>query len=305
MIATVDPRRLLRVFLCHSSQDKPVVRDLYGQLLADGIEPWFDEEDLLPGQDWHLEITKAIRTSDIVLVCISQNSTSKVGYIQKEIRYILDLADEQPEGTMFVIPLKLDQCEVPERLRKWQWVSRADPRWYERLMGALQQRAQFLNLAVKTESKVGKNGAQGEQFSRLHEVIDRIEGLLRPVINKKRLDFLSVVPQDTVVSVPFNTTFQVLMTLAVNAIDASPVESTIRIECQDDGTAISCHVIDGGPGVPIHSESTIFNLGSSTKPGSGFGLYLARRLMTAQGGEVLLTSSGPRGARFTVRFRKK
>jgi hypothetical protein len=33
--------RQLRVFLCHSSQDKPIVRELYQRLLSEGwIDPW-------------------------------------------------------------------------------------------------------------------------------------------------------------------------------------------------------------------------------------------------------------------------
>jgi hypothetical protein len=36
--------RKLRVFLCHSSQDKPIVRELYRRLLADDwTDPWLDE----------------------------------------------------------------------------------------------------------------------------------------------------------------------------------------------------------------------------------------------------------------------
>jgi len=39
------PDRKLRVFLCHASQDKPIVRELYQRLLAEGwIDPWLDEE---------------------------------------------------------------------------------------------------------------------------------------------------------------------------------------------------------------------------------------------------------------------
>lgn len=45
-------QRKLRVFLCHASQDKPIVRTLYRKLAAEPwIDPWLDEEKLLPGQD--------------------------------------------------------------------------------------------------------------------------------------------------------------------------------------------------------------------------------------------------------------
>jgi hypothetical protein len=55
-----------RTFLCHSSGDKAQVRALYNRLKIDGIRCWFDEEDLDPGQDWDLEITKAIEGSKYV-----------------------------------------------------------------------------------------------------------------------------------------------------------------------------------------------------------------------------------------------
>ena len=69
LMPTTD--RKLRVFpsagsghrLYHASQDKPIVRELYQRLLAEGwIDPWLDEENLLPGQDWEMEIEKAIES---------------------------------------------------------------------------------------------------------------------------------------------------------------------------------------------------------------------------------------------------
>jgi TIR domain len=126
-----------RVFLCHSSSDKPSIRSLRRRLLDDDIQPWFDEEDILPGQDWELAIRNAIRGSDVVLVCLSRASVSKVGYLQKEIKHVLDVADEQPEGTIFLIPVRLEPCDVPERLRRWQWVDMFEENGYPRLLRAL------------------------------------------------------------------------------------------------------------------------------------------------------------------------
>jgi hypothetical protein len=118
---SVRPRKL-RVFLCHASGDKPPVRKLYQRLFQDGFQPWLDEEDLLPGQKWQDEIPKAVRSADIVLVCLSQRSINKEGYAQKEIKFALGAADEKPADTIFLIPLRLEECKVPERLSTWQWV---------------------------------------------------------------------------------------------------------------------------------------------------------------------------------------
>ena len=115
--------RKLRVFLCHSSQDKPVVRELYQRLNAEGwIDPWLDEEKLLPGQNWEMEIEKAVETTDSVIVCFSTNSINKEGYIQKEMRKVLDIFAQKPDGTIFVIPLRLDDCKPPARLQALQYV---------------------------------------------------------------------------------------------------------------------------------------------------------------------------------------
>lgn len=143
---SIGLQRTLRVFLCHSSGDKPAVRDFYHRLKAEGIDPWLDEESLLPGQDWELEIPKAVKNSDIVIVCLSQAAINKSGYVQKEIRYALDVADQQPEGTIFIIPLKLEECSVPERLGRLHWVNLFEERGYERLMLALESRASTLGI---------------------------------------------------------------------------------------------------------------------------------------------------------------
>jgi len=135
------PLRALRVFLCHSSGDKPAVRKLYERLSSSGVSPWMDEENLLPGQDWDLEISKAVRNSDVVVVCLSRGSTTKAGYVQREIKVALDIADEQPEGTIFLIPLRLEQCSVPVRLQRLHWVDIFNERGYELLMRSLRARA--------------------------------------------------------------------------------------------------------------------------------------------------------------------
>jgi hypothetical protein len=148
IIKKYDSLRPLRVFLCHSSHDKHAVRSLHQQLRAEGIDSWLDEEKLLPGQKWEQEIPKAIRAADIVIVCLSRESVSKAGYVQKEIKYALDVADEQPEGTIYLIPLRLEECIVPDRLGPWHWVNLFDERGLEKLMRSLRARANSLGLTT-------------------------------------------------------------------------------------------------------------------------------------------------------------
>ena len=56
-----ESKRPLKVFLCHAHADRDPVRALYNRLTKDGADAWLDKEKLLPGQDWELEIRKAVR----------------------------------------------------------------------------------------------------------------------------------------------------------------------------------------------------------------------------------------------------
>jgi hypothetical protein len=70
-------KRPLKVFLCHiiplwdAHTDRDSVRALYTRLTNDGVDAWLDKEKLLPGQDWELEIKKAVREADEAMFDIS------------------------------------------------------------------------------------------------------------------------------------------------------------------------------------------------------------------------------------------
>jgi hypothetical protein len=114
------------------------VRDYYNSLLANGFNPWLDEKNLLTGQDWEHEIKKAIKSADVVIAFLSLKAVNKKGFIQKEIAFAIEVALEQPEGAIFIIPARLDDCDVPLRLSRWHWVDLFEPNGYQKLLEALQ-----------------------------------------------------------------------------------------------------------------------------------------------------------------------
>lgn len=161
----------LKIFLCHSSGDKAAVRKLYKRLNVENFNPWLDEEDLLPGQEWQIEIPKEVKKSDIVIVCLSRSSINKEGYIQKEIKYALDAADEKPEGTIFIIPLKLEECNVPDRLSRWHWVNLYEDNGFEKLMRSLQKR----NNQLEKKDIAYDEGKHPKAMDKRNEVLNRVE----------------------------------------------------------------------------------------------------------------------------------
>ena len=145
-----EPKRPLKVFLCHAHADRDPVRGLYARLTQDGVDAWLDKAKLLPGQDWELEIRKAVREADVVVVCLSKQF-NQAGFRQKEVRLALDTAMEKPEGEIFIIPARLDECDNLESLRKWHWVNLFEADGYEMLMRAFRARANRIGATLQVK----------------------------------------------------------------------------------------------------------------------------------------------------------
>ena len=145
-----------RIFLAHATEDKDEVRELHSRLKAVGLDPWLDEIDLAPGQNWQIEIPKAIRESEAFIACLSTRSVLKQGYVQKEFRLALNSYAEKPPGTAYLIPLRFDACEVPDlaipdlgvNLRHIQWLDYWKPNGFEKLVTAIRQTSQPFNAKV-------------------------------------------------------------------------------------------------------------------------------------------------------------
>lgn len=180
--------RPLRVFLCHSSNDKPAVRELYQKLRAEPwIDPWLDEKKLLPGQDWDLSIEKAVEDSHAVLVCVSNDSVTKEGYIQKELRFVLDIALTKPEEEIFVIPLRLENCQPPRRLRAFHYVDYFPQTQqdiaYQFILQSLKRRAESLGIEVVDPEILARQLAEERAFKELQ---NRVQQEAREKIRQER-----------------------------------------------------------------------------------------------------------------------
>jgi cellulose biosynthesis protein BcsQ/DNA-binding CsgD family transcriptional regulator len=148
----ITKKSKLRIFLSYASADIEKVQDLYERLVKDGFDPWLDKRNLLPGQDWTLEIRKAVKDADVMIVCLSRTAVRKEGYVQKELRYALDMTDELPEGSIFIIPIRLEETEVPAQLKYLHWVdyfSEAKEYGYRQMVLALNQRAKSLGISTE------------------------------------------------------------------------------------------------------------------------------------------------------------
>ena len=170
-----EKQRSLRVFLSYASQDRPAVRELYQRLKTEGwIDPWLDIENLTFGQHWTTVIEDALDAADVVLIFLSKNSVQKEGFVQRELNYAWELSLEKPRNVIFLIPLRLDDCEVPRYLRSRHWgdyFGEKKESTYQTLLRSLKERyRQKLRLEAEERARAEELARkQAEEAIRLEE----------------------------------------------------------------------------------------------------------------------------------------
>jgi hypothetical protein len=102
-----------KVFLSYAHDDKKRVESLRRELIARGLDAWWDGQ-ILPGEDWELMIKTAIEESVAFVVCFSKNVDAKNrSGIFPEVLQALEIYRQLRPGSIFLIPVRLDDCEVP------------------------------------------------------------------------------------------------------------------------------------------------------------------------------------------------
>ncbi len=241
----MDENRRLRVFLCHSSDDKSIVRNVYKLLSSEKwIDPWLDEKSLTPGQDWKFEIENAINETDVVIVFLSRNSVSKEGFVQKEIKNVLDKFDEKPVGTIFIIPIRVEECEVPKRLAELHWIdiSINNAEWYSPLLESLKSKAKTLGISFRQADDESKN-ILSDKYGRLLSEFNKLESKFRKLkrtLEIKEIEMMAVLAQAN--DVTYTDTLTLLANRRKILVDLQ--EEVIRAKRYSNSLAIILFELD-------------------------------------------------------------
>lgn len=135
--ALIDRGRPIRVFLCYTRDDRSTVGRLYERLMSRGFLPWMDRKSIGGGQDWDLEIRKAINDTDYFVCCLSERSVNREGPLRREINLALQKQEEKKRGAPFIIPLRLEICPIDESLRRFEYVDYFEKDGFAKLVRTL------------------------------------------------------------------------------------------------------------------------------------------------------------------------
>jgi CheY-like chemotaxis protein len=116
--STVDTKPNL--FLSYARSDAQPVEKIYQALSRQGYKPWMDIHDIAGGEDWLHAINTAIDRSELFVPILSNNSVNRRGMIVKEVQRALDKWRGMLPGDIYVIPIRLDDCPIPELIQHIQ-----------------------------------------------------------------------------------------------------------------------------------------------------------------------------------------
>jgi hypothetical protein len=75
-------------------------------------------------------------------VCLSKQFNKQGGYRHEEVRIALEKANVLPDDLLFIIPVLLESCEMPEPLGRWQRVDLFEANGYKKLLRTLSEYVQ-------------------------------------------------------------------------------------------------------------------------------------------------------------------
>jgi hypothetical protein len=137
------------IFVSYASPDRERVAFYHDALKSKGFDVWMDVARLKAGQNWDFEIQRALNRATLILVFVSNNSVSRRGYVQREIKVALDKAMERLAADIYLIPVVLDDdAPIPDELKHIQAVRASFHDCIEQIEDAIRYQLQRLGASV-------------------------------------------------------------------------------------------------------------------------------------------------------------
>ena len=112
----------MKVYISHVHADEKIARELARLLKADGFDVTYPSENLFPGDNWALEIGKALEKSDAMVVLLSP-AAAKSEWVRRDVTFAIGNA--QYEWRLIPVSLRPAK-DVPSILSNLPSVLLAD-----------------------------------------------------------------------------------------------------------------------------------------------------------------------------------
>jgi hypothetical protein len=118
-----DEAMKYQVFLSYGRPDVEAVTAFHNMLTDRGVAAWMDLASLRGGEDWRAVVRKALNESQLVVFFLSNETVLRPGFLQAEIVESLEISRSRSPEDVYVIPVRLDDCQLHPRLESLHCVS--------------------------------------------------------------------------------------------------------------------------------------------------------------------------------------
>jgi len=109
------------VFLCHNSRDKGIVKEIGRQLQAQGIRPWLDEWNLVPGRPWQRALEVQIPQIGSAAAFVGADGIGPWQHLELDA-FLREFANRGCPVIPVILPHALKAPELPIFLKGMHWV---------------------------------------------------------------------------------------------------------------------------------------------------------------------------------------
>jgi 5'-deoxynucleotidase YfbR-like HD superfamily hydrolase len=187
--------KLMKIFLSHSSKDKPSVRRIHKALQSHKFDTWLDEERIPFGGSIVEFVEKGLSEADVLIVFLSEHSVMSK-WVESE--WQAQFFEQINRKNVSVIPLLLGDCEIPRFLKGRLYADFRNAEDFETNLSILIGQLQRIKSDLRQAARGPRQQSKGSVLEYTNELIKELsrEYISMPHIRRMPLiDTLKKMPR--------------------------------------------------------------------------------------------------------------
>jgi len=162
---------------------------------------------------------------------------------------------------------------------------------------------QDLEQLISDMLQFARGAGQSDEHFELVQLLESLELALAPMADTGSQVRISAAARPLTLTGNKDALVSAILNIASNALQAAGPDGCVKIDTAITPLQLEISVIDNGPGVPADMREKIFESFYTSRPdGTGLGLAVARSIVRAHGGDIMLLDEDGGGARFVIRL---
>jgi len=172
----MNPKKQRRTFISYSRINKDFALQLAKEMKSDGFLVWLDQLDIPTGARWDNELEKALEECGIFLLILTPASIASEN-VKDEIGYAIDNGKR-------ILPILLENCNVPLRLRRFQYIDFTTMNYDEGVESAKHLLTNLINEATIPRTEIPDVRQNKEEQVEAEEKLSAKETAARIVLRR-------------------------------------------------------------------------------------------------------------------------